>query len=103
MQVTGTLLFGGGDLLEGALEGMHSQEPVKVVILDMSNVSAIDVSGLEVGGAGFSRVGMVWQDKAGLPHAQEPVKVVILDMSSVSAIDVSSLEVGGFCGCRVWV
>ena len=46
--VTGTLLFGAGEKLERALEHAGAKDDVHVVVLDMSNVTVIDSSGLEV-------------------------------------------------------
>ncbi|GLC69680.1 hypothetical protein PLESTF_000863900 [Pleodorina starrii] len=55
VEVTGSLLFGAGEVLERVVEteGQAAnpgvdQEPVQVLVLNMSHVSVVDVSGLEL-------------------------------------------------------
>ncbi|KAG2501167.1 hypothetical protein HYH03_000982 [Edaphochlamys debaryana] len=48
VEVTGSLLFGAGEMLEKAVEASHSADPVQVLVLNLSRVSVVDVSGLEV-------------------------------------------------------
>ncbi|GFR44603.1 hypothetical protein Agub_g5886 [Astrephomene gubernaculifera] len=48
VEVTGSLLFGAGEMLERAVEGATVQEAVQVLVLNMSHVSVVDVSGLEL-------------------------------------------------------
>ncbi|KXZ47557.1 hypothetical protein GPECTOR_34g716 [Gonium pectorale] len=48
VEVTGSLLFGAGEMLERAVEATHSQDPIQVLVLNMSHVNVVDVSGLEV-------------------------------------------------------
>ena len=52
LEVTGSLLFGALDLFEEALEGAAEHTPptssLRCIILDLSHVSVVDASGLEV-------------------------------------------------------
>ena len=48
MAHTGALLFGAGEKLEHCLELAGAKDDVRVVVLDMSNVTVMDSSGLEV-------------------------------------------------------
>ncbi|GIL66805.1 hypothetical protein Vafri_20307 [Volvox africanus] len=52
VEVTGSLLFGAGEMLERAVEteggSTPTQEAVQVLVLNMSHVSVVDVSGLEL-------------------------------------------------------
>ncbi|EFJ41903.1 hypothetical protein VOLCADRAFT_98158 [Volvox carteri f. nagariensis] len=52
VEVTGSLLFGAGEVLERAVEAegeaTPSREAIQVLVLNMSHVSVVDVSGLEL-------------------------------------------------------
>ncbi|KAG2429652.1 hypothetical protein HYH02_013991 [Chlamydomonas schloesseri] len=48
VEVTGSLLFGAGEMLEKAVAATHTADPVQVLVLNLSRVPVVDVSGLEV-------------------------------------------------------